>query len=183
MRLALTSLSRFRCRRSTDAAILLGRPLDPATFTPAKSTVHAVLDRHGPVERSRRRRLHNPRGTPLSEATAPNALWCADFTGELKLGNGQYYPLTATAQTSRFLLLCEALESTKEAGAFSAFQHLFREHGLPAALRSDNGLPFASPNSLTTFPSCLCGGCGWASSASASGPASCSRTGTTSACA
>jgi transposase InsO family protein len=128
---------------------LLVRRLAGDVRIPAKSTVHAVLDRDGLVERSRRRRRHKPRGTPLSQATAPNALWCADFKGEFKLGNGQYCcPLTVTDQASRFLLLCEALESTKEAGAFAAFQHLFRERGLPAALRSDNGLPFASPNGL-----------------------------------
>ena len=108
---------------------------------PAKSTVHAVLDRHGLVERARQQRRHKARGTPLSRATAPNALWCADFKGEFKLGNGQYcYPLTVTDQASRFLLLCEALESTKAAGAFEAFRQLFRERGLPAAIRSDNGL-------------------------------------------
>ena len=127
---------------------LLVRRLAGDVRIPAKSTVHAVLDRHDLVERARRRR-HRARGTPLSQATAPNALWCTDFKGEFKLGNGQYcYPLTVTDQASRFLLLCEALESTKEAGALEAFRHLFRERGLPAAIRSDNGLPFASPNGL-----------------------------------
>lgn len=127
---------------------LLVRRLAGDVRIPAKSTVHAVLDRHGLVARARRRR-HRARGTPLSQATAPNALWCTDFKGEFKLGNGQYcYPLTVTDQASRFLLLCEALESTKEIGALEAFQHLFRERGLPAAIRSDNGLPFASPNGL-----------------------------------
>ena len=63
---------------------------------PAKSTVHAVLDRHGLVRRARQRRRHKAQGTPLSEAAA-NALWCADCKGEFKLGNGQYcYPLTVT---------------------------------------------------------------------------------------
>lgn len=128
---------------------LLVRRLAGEVRIPAKSTVHAVLDRHGLVARARWRRRHRARGTPLSRATAPNALWCADFKGEFKLGNGQYcYPLTVTDQASRFLLLCEALESTKEAGTFEAFRQLFRERGLPAAIRSDNGLPFASPNGL-----------------------------------
>ncbi len=79
----------------------------------------------------------------------PSALWCADFKGEFELGNAQYcYPLTVTDQASRFLLLCEALESTKEAGPFDAFRQMFRERGLPTAIPSDNGLPFASPNGL-----------------------------------
>ena len=79
----------------------------------------------------------------------PNDLWCADFKGEFKLGNGRYcYPLTVTDHASRFLLLCEALESTREDLACTAFERLFRERGLPLAIRSDNGVPFASPNAL-----------------------------------
>ena len=115
---------------------------------PAKSTVHAVLDRHGLVKRARERR-NRAKGTPLSAGAWPNDLWCADFKGEFKLGNGRYcYPLTVTDHASRYLLLCEAFESTKEAPVFGAFQQLFRERGLPVAIRSDNGLPFASPNGL-----------------------------------
>jgi transposase InsO family protein len=115
---------------------------------PAKSTVHAVLDRHALVARARIRR-NKPNGTPLSQPLEPNALWCADFKGEFRLGNGEYcYPLTVTDQASRFILMCEALQSTKEAGAFDAFLRLFQERGLPDAIRTDNGLPFASPNGL-----------------------------------
>ena len=78
---------------------------------PAKSTIHAVLDRHGLVKRMGKRR-GRATGTPLSKALAPNDLWCADFKGEFKLGNGRYcYPLTVTDQASRFLLMCEALET------------------------------------------------------------------------
>jgi transposase InsO family protein len=127
---------------------LLVRRLAGDIRIPAKSTVHAVLDRHGLVKRSGGPR-HRARGTPLSEGAAPNDLWCADFKGEFRLGNGRYcYPLTVTDQASRFLLLCEALESTREELAFTAFERLFRERGLPAAIRSDNGVPFASPNAL-----------------------------------
>jgi transposase InsO family protein len=115
---------------------------------PAKSTVHAVLDRHGLVSRARRRR-NRAEGTPLSIAASPNDLWCADFKGEFKLGNGRYcYPLTVTDQASRYVLACEALESTREDPVIEAFQRLFAERGLPRAMRSDNGLPFASPNGL-----------------------------------
>ncbi len=127
---------------------LLIRRLAGEVRIPAKSTVHAVLDRHGLVKRARQRR-NKPKGTALSAGTAPNDLWCADFKGEFKLGNRRYcYPLTVTDQASRYLLMCEALESTKEANAFTAFQRLFEERGLPGAMRTDNGLPFASPNGL-----------------------------------
>ena len=124
------------------------RRLDGDLRIPAKSTIHAVLHRHGLVKALRRPRSRAT-GTPLSAGSAPNDLWCADFKGEFKLGNGQYcYPLTVTDHASRFLLLCEALESTREDTAITAFEQLFLERGLPAAIRSDNGVPFASPNAL-----------------------------------
>jgi transposase InsO family protein len=128
---------------------LLVRKLAGDVRIPAKSTVHAVLDRHGLVRRARQRRRSKAEGTPLMEAARPNQLWCADFKGEFKLGNGRYcYPLTVTDQASRYLLLAEALESTREASAIEAFVRLFKDRGLPIAIRSDNGVPFASPNGL-----------------------------------
>ena len=127
---------------------LLVRRLAGDVRIPAKSTIHAVLHRHGLVKEAGRPR-HRATGTPLSTGAAPNDLWCADFKGEFKLGNGQYcYPLTVTDHASRFLLLCEALESTREDWAITAFEQLFQERGLPEAIRSDNGVPFASPNAL-----------------------------------
>jgi transposase InsO family protein len=116
---------------------------------PSTSTVHAVLDRYGLVAHARKRPRNKAQGTALSQALLPNDLWCVDFKGEFKLGNGQYcYPLTVTDQASRYLLACEAFESTREASVFEAFRRLFAEQGLPSAMRSDNGLPFASPNGL-----------------------------------
>ncbi len=127
---------------------LLVRRLDGDVRIPAKSTIHAVLHRHGLVKGIRRPRPSRHRHA-LSAGVAPNDLWCADFKGEFKLGNGHYcYPLTVTDHASRFLLLCEALESTREDTAITAFEQLFLERGLPAAIRSDNGVPFASPNAL-----------------------------------
>jgi transposase InsO family protein len=129
---------------------LLVRKLSGDVRIPAKSTVHAVLDRHGLVSQARKRhRANKAVGTALSQAVAPNDLWCTDFKGEFKLGDGRYcYPLTVTDQASRYLLACEALESTKEEPVIGAFVRLFNERGLPLAMRSDNGLPFASPNGL-----------------------------------
>ena len=127
---------------------LLVRRLPGDIRVPARSTIHAVLHRHGLVAPPGRPR-HRATGTPLSHGSAPNQLWCADFKGEFKLGNGRYcYPLTVTDHASRYLLLCEALESTRENLAITAFERLFRERGLPEAIRSDNGVPFASPNAL-----------------------------------
>ena len=118
---------------------------------PAKSTVHAVLDRHGLVRQARIRR-NKAAGTPLSDGQNPNDLWCTDFKGEFRLGNGRYcHPLTVTDHASRFILACEALETTKEAAAIPVFLRLFEDRGLPHAIRSDNGVPFASPNGLYTL--------------------------------
>lgn len=127
---------------------LLVRRLDGDFRIPAKSTIHAVLHRHGLVKGIGRPR-HRATGTSLSPGLAPNDLWCADFKGEFKLGNGQYcYPLTLTDHASRYLLMCEALDSVREDMAITAFEQLFLERGLPAAIRSDNGVPFASANAL-----------------------------------
>jgi len=56
--------------------------------------------------------------------------------------------LTVTDHASRFVLLCEAMQTTREDVALTAFERLFAERGLPLAIRSDNSVPFASPNGL-----------------------------------
>jgi len=122
--------------------------LHPDIHPPAISTVHAVLDRHGLVIKRRRRR-QRAEGTALSASRAPNDLWCTDYKGEFMLADKRYcYPLTITDHESRYLLACEALGSTQEAFAFPVFERVFREFGLPKAIRTDNGVPFASPNAL-----------------------------------
>jgi putative transposase len=122
--------------------------LHPDVHTPAISTVHAVLDRHGLVKRRSRRR-NRAKGTPLSHPLQPNDLWCADYKGEFMLSDRRYcYPLTVSDFASRYLIACEALSSTKEDYAFSVFESTFKEFGLPRAIRTDNGVPFASPNAL-----------------------------------
>jgi transposase InsO family protein len=98
---------------------------------PAKSTIHALLDRYGLVERRGRVRRH-AQGTALSLGQQPNELWCTDYKGEFLLGNRQYcYPLTVTDHASRYLLTCEALSSTKEAYAFTVFERFLRSVAYP----------------------------------------------------
>ncbi len=127
------------------------RRLPHAVKVPACSTIHAVLDRHGLVHRPVRSRTRTE-GTPLSEGLRPNDLWCTDYKGEFMLGDKRYcYPLTVTDHASRYLLLCEAMESNAEKPAFTAFERLFQERGLPLAIRSDNGVPFASPHGRTVM--------------------------------
>ena len=120
----------------------------PMIKPPATSTVHAVLDRNGLVARRKRRR-YKAKGTTLRAAHQPNGLWCADYKGEFLLGNKKYcYPLTITDYRSRYLLSCEGLESTRFDLALSVFERTFKDFGLPKAIRTDNGIPFASPNAL-----------------------------------
>jgi putative transposase len=107
-----------------------------------------VLDRHNLV-RHRRRRRSGACGTELSRPTQANVLWCADYKGEFLLGNRKYcYPLTITDFASRYLLTCEALLTTQEKFAFTVFERTFKEFGLPSAIRTDNGVPFASAHAL-----------------------------------
>jgi putative transposase len=121
------------------------RRLHSEISLPAVSTVHAVLDRHGLVDRGARRARFKAQGTALEQPRAPNDLWCADYKGEFMLTDRRYcYPLTVTDAASRYLLCCDALEATKEDLAFSASERTFKDFGLPAAIRTDNGIPFAS---------------------------------------
>lgn len=120
----------------------------PEVKTPAKSTIHCILDRHGLVKRRKRRRF-KAKGTPLLDQHNPNDLWCADYKGEFMLANKQYcYPLTITDYPSRFLLTCEGLENNSEIFAFSIFEQTFQKYGLPKTIRTDNGVPFSSPTAL-----------------------------------
>jgi putative transposase len=124
------------------------RRLYPDIHCPAISTVHAVLDRHGLVKRRKRKR-NKACGTALAHVTDPNELWCADYKGEFMLADRRYcYPLTITDYASRYLITCDALSTTKEVYAFSVFERAFKDFGLPTAIRTDNGVPFSSPNAL-----------------------------------
>lgn len=117
----------------------------PSVRLPAPSTLGDVLKRNGLVASRRKRRKTPLHDAPLESALQANDLWCADFKGQFRLGNRNYcYPLTITDQFSRYLLTCEGLESTEGEPARKVFELTFREFGLPGALRTDNGVPFAS---------------------------------------
>ena len=112
---------------------------------PAPSTVGAILDRHGLTKARRKRRPpKHPGSTPLV-AQAPNAVWTADYKGQFRMGDGELcYPLTVCDAHSRYILSCHGLPSVDQYAALSQFERLFREYGLPDAIRSDNGTPFAT---------------------------------------
>jgi putative transposase len=117
----------------------------PRWTLPGRSTVCDILRRHGLVPtRRQRRRLRHP-GKPTTIMGAPNAVWCADYKGQFKTGDGRYcYPLTVTDGFSRYLLGCQGLGSTAGAEAQPVFTRLFKEYGLPLRIRTDNGVPFAT---------------------------------------
>jgi putative transposase len=121
------------------------RKSDPERDWPARSTVCDLLARHGLIKKPRKRRHLGHPGKPATVITAPNQVWCADFKGQFKTRDGIYcYPLTITDGFSRYLLACQGLLSTACADAQSVFTRVFREFGLPASTRTDNGVPFAT---------------------------------------
>jgi len=158
------------------------RRLPHGVKVPACSTIHAVLDRHSLVTHPVRSRTRTT-GTPLSEGLQPNDLWCTDYKGEFMLGDKRYcYPLTVTDHASRYLLLCEAMESNAEKPAFTAFERLFKEracHGRSDPITAFRLLPLTDSS---IFPSFRCGGFDWVSASNESSLAIPSRTAATNAC-
>ena len=142
---ALLELRRRHPRWGAKKLIPLLGKRHPSWDLPARTTVFEILNRHGMVPKKRRRRAIGHPGRPTSQVLAPNDLWCADFKGEFKTGDGIYcYPLTVTDDHSRYLLGCQGLLSTKVIEAKPVFTRLFKEYGLPKRIRTDNGVPFAT---------------------------------------
>jgi transposase InsO family protein len=120
-------------------------PRHPTLALPAISTAGDLLARRGLVKKRRRRRRHLHPGVVPPTTSAPNDLWTADFKGHFRTRDGIYcYPLTIADQHTRYLLACHGLLSTKGHGVRPVFDRLFREYGLPRAIRTDNGVPFAT---------------------------------------
>jgi len=117
----------------------------PGIELPAPSTAGEILWRHGLVQPRKRVRRTDPWTRPFEDCTAPNKTWCIDFKGWFRTLDGvRCYPLTITDAYSRMLLCCRGLKSQKGLLVQSAMERVFREYGLPATIRSDNGTPFAS---------------------------------------
>ena len=110
------------------------------------SAATRIMKAQGLIQsKRRRRRSSSPSTCPPVVADEPNDLWCADYKGQFKMKNGRYcYPLTVTDAHSRFILLCDGLDSTEHVGTIKAFNRLFSEVGLPKMIRTDNGVPFCS---------------------------------------
>ena len=130
------------------------RERQPQQRWPAPSTMGEVLRRAGlSARRPRRRRDVVPRTQPLAAAAAPNEVWTADFKGWFRTADGtRCDPLTVADAHSRFVLCCRIVLPT-EAGVRAWFERTFREYGLPRALRTDNGTPFATTGAARAVPS------------------------------
>lgn len=112
---------------------------------PAASTITEVLRRAGLVDARKQRPRGRALPTRLREAAAPNDLWCIDYKGQFRLGDRSLcYPLTITDQYSRYILGCEGMGAISDEAAKEVCEEVFQARGLPLALRSDNGAPFAS---------------------------------------
>lgn len=117
----------------------------PKLEFPAVSTISYWLKKEGLVEK-RKKRLHVPPYTePFCECNAPNDVWSIDYKGQFYMKDGHVcYPLTLSDNFSRFILGCQALEGPRYDPTRRCLESIFREYGLPKAIRSDNGTPFAS---------------------------------------
>jgi transposase InsO family protein len=112
---------------------------------PAPSTIGDILVRAGLVQKRVPRKRPRAQPTMLRKADAPNDVWCIDYKGQFRLANGSLcYPLTLTDQYSRFILGCEGMAAISDEAAREACEEIFHRYGLPKAMRSDNGAPFAS---------------------------------------
>jgi transposase InsO family protein len=117
----------------------------PDQPVPSRTTIYNVLKRAGLIEPRHNRRRVAPGGRVVELIQIPNGLWSADFKGQFLTGDRRWcYPLTVMDHTSRYLLGCRGLPGTRGAETRTAFERLFRRYGLPARLRTDNGVPFAS---------------------------------------
>ncbi len=120
----------------------------PDVVPPAVSTIGQILDRRGMITPRKRRMRVPPAGVATSSYTGPNAVWCADHKGHFPLADGtRCGPLTLIDGFSRYLLRCEIVASTSDDDNRPHLESAMREFGLPAAFRSDGGVPFASASS------------------------------------
>ncbi len=127
---------------------------EPLTRWPAASSIGEFLKRHGLVRPRRRRDYDKERAhlnSHLTKASEPNSVWTADFKGQFRLGTGYgiyCYPLTVMDLCCRFSLCIDAQAAISVKETKSEFTQVFREYGIPSVMRTDNGVPFAQPNSI-----------------------------------
>ncbi len=111
---------------------------------PCPATIGRIIKRNGMVKK-RKRIKKSVKVFPLSHVQNPNDVWCTDFKGHFTVGDGKRCdPLTISDAHSRFLLGCKILQKTDTLITIQVFSNIFREYGMPNAIRTDNGSPFAA---------------------------------------
>jgi transposase InsO family protein len=142
---AILALKRQKIKWGPRKIMAKLRSDSPEVQWPADSTGNAVLKKHGFVQ-SRKHRHRVPSYTaPFVNCDQSNAVWSADYKGQFKMGNKQKcYPLTISDNYSRFLLGCWGLTRPNFEQTKPYFEKAFIRNGLPLAIRTDNGQPFAS---------------------------------------
>jgi transposase InsO family protein len=132
---------RWGPRKLRDALVRM----NPGVLFPSAGAFALIFARNGLVRPRPKRRLRTPPSTqPFGHITGPNSLWCVDFKGDFSVGRARCYPLTIMDAYSRYLICCVGLSSTRSTPVRKVFEQVFREFGMPEAIRSDNGSPFAS---------------------------------------
>lgn len=117
----------------------------PGICLPAVSTIGDWLAKEGRTTPRKRRRSCPPHSQPFAAADEPNAVWTVDFKGWFRTGDGRRCdPLTLSDAMSRYLLRCQDVGRPDHEHVRPVFEAAFCEYGLPRAIRSDNGPPFAS---------------------------------------
>lgn len=127
---------KLRARLSLDA---------PDADWPAPSTIGDILKRAGLVRPRRARRRAPPMEHPFADALAPNDVWCIDFKGHWRTGDGvRFEPFTVSDAMSRYLIVCKAVARPNYDNVWPLMARALREYGLPRVVRSDNGPPFGT---------------------------------------
>ncbi len=116
---------------------------------PSQSSIKRVLEKCGLVKKRRTRpAVEAGRLNSGAKAQAPNEIWTIDFKGWWHDANGRCDPLTIRDEFSRKVLELRALENAKTETVKAAMEEVFKRHGLPRRIRSDNGAPFAASSAL-----------------------------------
>lgn len=143
-----SAIVQLRCKQPRLGPKKLRRLLElesPDVQWPAVSTIGAILKRNGLVARRRRSRKISPYEQPLAGCNESNAVWSADLKGWFVTKDRQRCdPLTISDNYSRYVLRCQLVQTVSHEAIKPVFVAAFQEYGLPAAIRTDNGIPFAT---------------------------------------
>lgn len=136
-----------KCRNRKRGPKKIRRQLErkyPDKDFPAASTIGSWLGKYGLVQKRKRRLRVPPYTEPFGKCQSANEVWSADYKGQFYMRNSKIcYPLTISDNYSRYLIACDGLEGPRYQETRTVFELVFREYGLPDAIRTDNGIPFA----------------------------------------